>query len=72
MKTAKGIVEELFLDGSARISLPAELTPAPGQYLLAHARRLLPPFACSSFLQRNSTPNGFRSAPPLPRDLASR
>jgi NAD(P)H-flavin reductase len=66
MKTAKGIVEELFLDGSARISCPPELIPAPGQYLLAHANAspdLLPVPLFSS----DSTPNGFRSAPPLPR-----
>jgi dihydroorotate dehydrogenase electron transfer subunit len=66
MKTAKCIVEELFWDGSARISCPPELIPAPGQYLLAHANAssdLLPVPLFSS----RSTPNGFRSAPPLPR-----
>ena len=66
MKTANGIVEELFWDGSARITCPPELIPAPGQYLLAHANAspdLLPVPLFSS----NSTPNGFRSVPPLPR-----
>jgi hypothetical protein len=62
MKTAKGSIEEIFLDDSARISCPPELIPAPGQYLLAHANAspdLLPVPLFSS----RSTPNGFRSAP---------
>jgi hypothetical protein len=65
MKIAKGNLEEIFLDGSARISCPPELIPAPGQYLLAHTNAssdLLPVPLFSS----NSTPNGFRSAPLLP------
>lgn len=66
MKTAKGIVEELFLDGSARISCPPELIPAPGQYLLAHANAS-PDLLPVPLFFNNSTPNGFRSAPPLPR-----
>src|SRR5690606_34348922 len=37
MKTATGSIEEIFLDGSARITCLPELIPAPGQYLLAHA-----------------------------------
>lgn len=65
MKTAKGSVEETYLDGSARIACPPELTPAPGQYLLAHADASSDPLPVSLF-SSDSTSNGFRSAPPLP------
>lgn len=67
MKIAKGIVEEVFLDGSARIVCPPELTPAPGQYLLAHADASSAPLADSVFAAE-STSHGFCSAPPLPVD----
>jgi NAD(P)H-flavin reductase len=65
MKTAKGKLEELYLDGSARIACPPELTPAPGQYLLAHADGSDAPLPVSLFSSL-PTPTGFRSASPLP------
>lgn len=65
MKTASGSIEEIFLDGSARIACPPELIPAPGQYLLAHASASDSPLPVSLFSSL-STPHGFRSAPPIP------
>lgn len=65
MRTAKGIIEELLLDGSARIHCPPELTLKPGQYLLAHADASDSPLPVPLF-PTESTPRGFRSAPPLP------
>jgi len=65
MRTAHGIIEELLLDGSARIHCPPELTPKPGQYLLAHADVSDSPLPVPLF-PTESTPRGFRSAPPIP------
>lgn len=65
MKLDKGILKEIFLDGSARIDCPPELIPAPGQYLLAHAAASDSPIADSVFFSR-SAPNGFVAAAPLP------
>ena len=66
MKTGKGKIEEIFLDGSARISCPPELTPAPGQYLLAHADGSDAPLPVPLFSSLPSPQTGFRCAPPLP------
>jgi hypothetical protein len=65
MKNDKGIIKEIFLDGSARISCPPELIPHPGQYLLAHAPASDSPVADSVFFSR-SAPNGFIAAAPIP------
>ena len=65
MKTATGSIEEIFLDGSARIVCPADLVPAPGQYLLAHAIASNDPLPVPLFSSLLS-PQGFRSAPALP------
>jgi hypothetical protein len=64
MKTDKGQLKEVFLDGCASITCPPELVPAPGQYLLAHAEDSDLPLADTLFFN-DSTPDGFRSAPPL-------
>ena len=66
MKTAKGKLEEIYLDGSARIACPPELTPAPGQYLLAHADGSDSPLPVPVFSSLPSSQGGFRSAPALP------
>ncbi|MBI2332420.1 MAG: hypothetical protein HYU84_09735 [Chloroflexi bacterium] len=72
MKIAKGKLEETFLDGSARITCPPELTPTPGQYLLAHAdgSDFIPgggaPLPVPLFSSLILPSSGFRSAPPLP------
>ena len=65
MKTGQGIVEEIFLDGSARISCPPDLIPTPGQYLLAHADASDSPLPVSVFSSL-PVPHGFRSAPLVP------
>ena len=65
MKTARGKLEETYLDGSARIICPPELIPAPGQYLLAHADGSDAPLPVSVF-SSIPAPGGFRSAPHLP------
>jgi len=66
MKTGKGKIEELFLDGSARISCAPELIPAPGQYVLAHADGSDASLPVPLFSSLPLSQNGFRSAPPLP------
>lgn len=66
MKTARGKLEEIYLDGSARIACPPELIPPPGQYLLAHADGSTDPLPVSVFSSLPIHPNGFRSAPALP------
>jgi hypothetical protein len=65
MKQDKGIIKEIFLDGSARIDCPPELIPNPGQYLLAHAVASDSPIADSVFYS-HSSPNGFIAAAPIP------
>lgn len=65
MKIDKGIIKEIFLDGSARIDCPPELIPTPGQYLLAHTPASNSPTADSVFFSR-SAPNGFIAATPVP------
>lgn len=64
MKSGKGQALEIYLDGSAHIHCPSDLIPAPGQYLLASAASDSP-LAVPIFLSE-STPDGFRAAPPLP------
>ncbi len=66
MKTGKGKIEELFLDGSARISCMPELIPAPGQYVLAHANDSDASLPVPLFSSIPLPQNGFRSAPPVP------
>src|SRR3972149_7391694 len=62
MKIGEGQLHEIYLDSGARITCPPELIPAPGQYLLAHARGSDSPLAVPIFFS-DSAPNGFRSAP---------
>lgn len=66
MKTAKGKIAEIYLDGSARIVCPPDLIPAPGQYLHAHAGGSDLPLPVSLFPSLYSTPDGFRTAPGIP------
>jgi len=66
MKTAQGKLEEIYLDGSARITCPPELTPAPGQYLLAHVRGSDAPLAVPLFSSLILPKSGFRTAPIIP------
>ncbi len=65
MKTARARIAEIGLDGSARIDCPPGLIPKPGQYLLAHADASDSPLPVSVF-PAESTPGGFRCAPPIP------
>ncbi|OGO39881.1 MAG: hypothetical protein A2Z03_00890 [Chloroflexi bacterium RBG_16_56_8] len=65
MRTAEGQLVEVFLDEGGRILCPADLIPAPGQYLLAYADapdQLLP----ASIFSAESISGGFLAAPPLP------
>ncbi len=68
MHTAKGRIEETYLDGkrAARLACAATVIPAPGQYLLAHA--ISDPSAPLStpVYQAGTAPGGFYAAPPLP------
>ena len=64
MKIGEGQLQEIYLNSSARINCPPELIPAPGQYLLAHARGSDSPIAVPVFFSDSAT-NGFRSAPLL-------
>lgn len=71
MHTSTGQIAEIYLDGSVRIDCPPELVPAPGQYLLAHANGsdIIPVGGSSlpaALFFYDSTPNGFRAAPPIP------
>ncbi|GAB4546057.1 MAG: hypothetical protein Fur002_20730 [Anaerolineales bacterium] len=61
MKTLEVQVEQIYLDGSAQFICSPELIPAPGQYLLAALRSDQP--AALILFPRESTPEGFRSAP---------
>jgi dihydroorotate dehydrogenase electron transfer subunit len=67
MYTAKGFIDEIYLDGrrAARFSCPSNLIPAPGQYLLAYAAGSDSPLAHPVYLAENC-PGGFYAAPPLP------
>jgi len=64
MKIGEGKLNEIYLNSSAWIDCPPELIPAPGQYILAHARGSDSPLAVPIFFS-DSAPNGFRSAPLL-------
>lgn len=68
MKNAYGKLEEFFLDGSAQIACPPELTPAPGQYLLAHANGSNAPLSVALFPSLSNASNGFRCSPPIPAE----
>jgi hypothetical protein len=65
MKNGQGQLTEIYLDSRAWIVCPPNLIPAPGQYVLAHARGSDSPLAVPVFFS-DSVPNGFRSAPCLP------
>jgi NAD(P)H-flavin reductase len=67
MKTRQGKIAEILLDGSLRIECSADLIPSPGQYLHAHKPASDSPLPVSLF-SMESTPSGFRSAPPAPLD----
>lgn len=64
MRSADAQIVEIYLDGNLRIVCPPDLTPAPGQYLLAHdgsdAPLPVPIFSAAA------TADGFLAAPPLP------
>jgi hypothetical protein len=65
MKNGQGQLSEIYLDSCAQILCPPDLIPAPGQYVLAHARGSDDPLAVPVFFS-DSAPNGFRAAPFLP------
>ncbi len=65
MKNGQGQLSEIYLDSRAQILCPPDLIPAPGQYILAHARGSGSPLAVPVFFS-DSAPNGFRAAPFLP------
>ena len=68
MHTAKGQVVELILENGlrhARISCPADLVPAPGQYLLAGIASPSDPLPVPLF-STESTPGGFIASAPIP------
>src|SRR5689334_10288159 len=64
MHTGTGRITEIHLDGSAQITCPADLVPAPGQYLLVHASNSDLPLPVPVFFY-DSTADGYRAAPPL-------
>ncbi|GAB4464109.1 MAG: hypothetical protein Kow0070_25540 [Anaerolineales bacterium] len=68
MHAGLGQVIELILEGGntfVRISCPANLIPAPGQYLLAGSASLSDPLPVPLF-STDSTPFGFTAVPPVP------
>lgn len=68
MHTGTGQVLELILENGqrlARISCPADLVPAPGQYLLAGAASPSDPLPVPLF-STESTPLGFTASAPIP------
>ncbi|NWG35299.1 MAG: hypothetical protein HXY42_12745 [Chloroflexi bacterium] len=68
MHAGHGQVIELSSEGGntqARIACPANLIPAPGQYLLAGSASPLDPLPVPLF-STESTPFGFTAAPPVP------
>jgi NAD(P)H-flavin reductase len=65
MKNGEGQLSEIYLDSCAQILCPPDLIPAPGQYVLVHARGSASPLAVPVFFS-DSAPNGFRAAPFLP------
>lgn len=67
MQSAKGCIEEIYLDGprAARLSCPSGLIPAVGQYLLASAEND-PAGLATPIFQAGPAPGGFLVAPPTP------
>lgn len=68
MHTGTGQVLELILENGqrlARISCPADLVPAPGQYLLAGAASSSDPLPVPLFFTE-SAPFGFTASAPIP------
>jgi dihydroorotate dehydrogenase electron transfer subunit len=65
MHTGLGQLTQMYLDGSADLDCPANLVPAPGQYLLAHDSASDSPLAVPVYFY-DSAPKGFRFAPPYP------
>lgn len=66
MRIDKGRIEEIHLDGCARIHCAPDLIPAPGQYLIAHADGSNAPLPVALFSSLSLSRNGFRAAPPVP------
>jgi len=68
MHTAKGCIEEVFLEGrhAARISCPQALVPAPGQYLLVLSSSDNDPVLAQPVFSSGACPGGFFAAQPLP------
>ena len=68
MHTAKGCIEEIYLDDrrAARLSCPAALIPAPGQYLMASSSADKQATLSQPLFSAGTSPNGFFVAPPLP------
>jgi hypothetical protein len=67
MRSAKGCIEEIYLDGTraARLSCPPGLIPAPGQYLLAWSENDPAAPLATPIFQAGPAPGGFLIAPPL-------
>ncbi len=69
MRSEKGCIEEIYLDGThaARLSCSPRILPAPGQYLLAWAQN--DPYAALAhpIFPAGPAPAGFLIAPPLPQ-----
>ncbi|HEY3310596.1 MAG TPA: hypothetical protein VGK00_03045 [Anaerolineales bacterium] len=68
MHSAKGCIEEVYLDErrAARLSCPAALLPAPGQYLLAAALGDQETALAQPVFSAGVCLGGFHAAPPLP------
>ena len=67
MQVEGSITELVLMDGqsSVRLSCPAGVIPAPGQYLLAHASGSDEPLATPLFAAA-TFPGGFLAPPPIP------
>ncbi len=68
MHTSKGCIEEIYLDDrrAARLSCPAALVPAPGQYLMASSSSDTQAALSQPLFSAGTCPTGFFIAPPLP------
>lgn len=68
MNLARASVAEIRLDGrfAARLTCPAKLVPAPGQYLLASQRGDLTQALAQPVFAAGYWSGGFYAAPPLP------
>lgn len=69
MKIGKGKIAEILLNGSLWVECSPDLIPSPGQYLHAYKPASDAPLPVSLF-SIESTPSGFRSAPPASFDCA--